>query len=48
MISAKKFNRSLNVLKKYFLDREILICKELTKYYEEYFRCNINELDQKN
>ena len=46
-ISAKKFNRSLNVLKKYFLDREILICKEITKYYEEYFRFNIGELDQK-
>ena len=46
-ISSKKFNRSISVIKKYFLDREILICKELTKYYEEYFRCNINELDQK-
>ena len=47
-ISAKKFNRSLNVIKKYFFDREILICKEITKYYEEYFRFKVNELDQKN
>ena len=46
-ISAKKFNRSINVIKKYFLDRQILICKEITKYYEEYFRFNIRELDQK-
>ena len=46
-ISAKKFNRSINIIKKYFLDREILICKEITKYYEEYFRFNISELDQK-
>ena len=46
-ISAKKFNRSLNIIKKYFSDREILICKEITKYYEEYFRFNINEIDQK-
>ena len=47
-ISAKKFNRSLNVLKKYFLDREILICKEITKYYEEYFRFQVKELDKQN
>ena len=47
-ISAKKFNRSINIIKKYFYDREILICKETTKYFEEYFRFNVNELDQKN
>ena len=47
-ISAKKFNRSINVIKKYFLDREILICKEITKYYEEYFRSDVSELDKKN
>ena len=46
-ISAKKFNRSISVIKKYFLDRKILICKEITKYYEEYFRFNVSELDQK-
>ena len=47
-ISAKKFNRSITVIKKYFSDRKILICKEITKYYEEYFRLNVSELDQKN
>ena len=47
-ISSKKFNRSISVIKKYFLDREILICKEITKYYEEYFRSDVSELDQKN
>jgi len=46
-ISAKKFNRSINIIKKYFSDRKILICKEITKYYEEYFRFNVSELDQK-
>ena len=46
-ISAKKFNRSINVIKKYFFDRQVLICKEITKYYEEYFRFNVRELDQK-
>jgi len=47
-ISAKKFNRSISVIKKYFSDRKILICKEITKYFEEYFRFNVSELDQKN
>ena len=47
-ISAKKFNRSQNIIKKYFSDREILICKEITKYFEEYFRFNVNEIDTKN
>ncbi len=47
-ISAKKFNRSIKIIKKYFSDRKILICKEITKYYEEYFRFNVDELDQKN
>jgi len=47
-ISSKKFNRSISVIKKYFLDREILICKEITKYFEEYFRFDVSELDQKN
>ena len=47
-ISAKKFNRSISVIKKYFSDRKILICKEITKYFEEHFRFNVSELDQKN
>ena len=47
-ISAKKFNRSISVIKKYFSDRKILICKEITKYFEEYFRFNVSELGQKN
>ena len=47
-ISSKKFNRSVRVIKKYFIDREILICKEITKYFEEFFRFDVSELDQKN
>jgi 16S rRNA (cytidine1402-2'-O)-methyltransferase len=47
-ISAKKFNRSISVIKKYFSDRKVLICKEITKYFEEYFRFDVSELDQKN
>ena len=47
-ISSKKFNRSISVIKKYFSDREILICKEMTKYFEECFRLDVSELDKKN
>ncbi len=43
-ISAKKFNRSIKVIKRYFSDRKILICKEITKYYEEYIRISVNDL----
>ena len=47
-ISAKKFIKSISIIKKYFSDRKILICKEITKYYEEYFRSDVSELDEKN
>ncbi len=46
-ISSKKFNRSINIIKKYFSGRKILICKEISKYFEEYFRFNVSELDKK-
>ena len=47
-ISSKKFNRSISVIKKYFSDREILICKKITKFFEEYFRFDVSDLDKKN
>ena len=43
-ISAKKFNRAIPVFKKYFSGRKILICKEMTKFYEEFFREEIDNL----
>ena len=43
-ISAKKFKKSSIYLEKYFLDRKILICKELTKMYEQHFRLNISKI----
>ena len=46
-ISSKKFNRAANQIQKYFYNRKIVICKEITKYYEEYFRCNIKDLNKK-
>ena len=43
-ISAKKFNKTIPILKKYFKARKILICKEMTKFYEEFFREEIDNL----
>ena len=43
-ISAKKLNRNLNVIKEFFSDRNIVICKEITKYYEEFFRSKVSNL----
>ena len=47
-ISAKKFFKSINIIKKYFSDRKILISKEITKFYEEFFRYEVNDLDSIN
>jgi 16S rRNA (cytidine1402-2'-O)-methyltransferase len=44
-ISPRKFNKSVNILKHYFEGRKILICREMTKFYEEYIRKNINDLE---
>ena len=44
-ISPIKFNKSVKVIKHYFSGRKILICREMTKFYEEYIRANIDELE---
>ena len=43
-ISSKKLNRNLNVIKEFFSERNIVICKEITKYYEEFFRSKVSDL----
>ena len=43
-VSPKKINRIIPHLKKYFKDRKILICREISKYYEEYLRFNLGKL----
>ena len=43
-ISAKKFNKAIPILKRYFSGRSIVICKEMTKLYEEFFREDIDNL----
>ena len=44
-ISAKKINKIIPYLKEYFNDRKILICREMTKYYEEYSRSSVKKLE---
>ena len=44
-VSSKKIRKILTYLKDYFSDRKILICKEMTKYYEEFINTEINKLN---
>ena len=44
-ISPRKFNKSIKDIKEYFLDRKILICREMTKFYEEFIRTDVNKLE---
>ena len=44
-ISPRKFNRSIKDIKYYFSGRKILICREMTKFYEEYIRLDVNDLE---
>ena len=44
-VSAKKLNKTIQELKKYFLERDILICREMTKIYEEIIRDTIEKID---
>ena len=43
-ISPKKINKIIPNIKEYFIDRKILICREISKYYEEYIRCLVKDL----
>ena len=44
-VSPKKINKSIQPIKKFFSDRKILICREISKFYEEYIRTSVNTLD---
>ncbi len=43
-ISPKKINKAIPFLKESFSEREILICREMTKFYEEYLRYKVDDL----
>ena len=44
-ISPKKINKIIPELKKNFKGRKIVFCREISKFYEEYIRKNIDELE---
>ena len=44
-VSPRKFNRYIKDIKQYFSDRKILICREMTKFYEEYLRTDVDKLE---
>ena len=44
-ISPRKFNKSVKNIKQHFSGRKILICREMTKFYEEYIRTDIENLE---
>ena len=43
-ISPKKINKAIPFIKNNFSDRDILICREMTKFYEEYLRYKVDDL----
>jgi len=45
-ISPNKFDKIKDQLSIFFSDREILICREITKFYEEYQRSSVKNLDK--
>jgi len=44
-ISPRKFNKSIKEIKHHFSGRKILICREMTKFYEEYIRSDVDSLE---
>ena len=44
-VSPKKINKIIPEIKKYFTGRKIVLCREITKYYEEYIRKDVDDLE---
>ncbi len=44
-ISPKKINKIIPEIKKNFSGRKIVLCREITKFYEEYIRKDIDDLE---
>ena len=45
-VSPKKINKIIPEIKKYFSERKVLICREITKIYEEFLRMNVDQLKE--
>ena len=44
-VSPKKINKIIPEIKKHFSERKIVICREITKLFEEFLRVNVDELE---
>ena len=44
-VSPKKINKIIPEIKKNFIGRKIVFCREITKIYEEFVRKNVDELE---
>ena len=44
-VSPNKINEIIDHIKNFFSGRKILICREMTKFFEEYIRTDINDLE---
>jgi len=44
-ISPRKINKAIPQIKKNFSGRKIVFCREITKFYEEFIRLNIDDLE---
>ena len=47
-ISPNKLDKKIDDIKEFFFNRDILICREITKYHEEYIRTSVKELSNIN
>ena len=47
-ISPNKLHKRIDDIKDFFLNRDIIICREISKYHEEYIRTSIKELSNVN
>ena len=47
-ISPNKLDKRIDDIKEFFLNRDIIICREISKYHEEYIRTSIKELSNIN
>ena len=45
-ISPKKIIKIIDIIKEYFIGRNILICREISKFYEEYLRSSVENLSK--
>ena len=46
--SPNKLHKRIDDIKEFFLNRDIIICREITKYHEEYIRASVKELSNIN